>query len=114
MAEDKKGDKKAKPAAKQAAKPLGVCNEHGPTPEGKMCSELHGNMEKPVISAGFYDVAINAILHHRITDCNTNYLFLRPHRDRNMVPLDPDRFSINQDAMIRLIGWAGNMTVSNS
>ena len=31
-----------------------------------------------------------------------------------MVPLDPDRFSVNQDAMVKLIGVAGNMTVSNS
>ena len=45
---------------------------------------------------------------------NTKYLAYRPHRDRNMVPLDPDRFSVNQDAMVKLIGWAGNMTVSNS
>jgi hypothetical protein len=45
---------------------------------------------------------------------NTKYIFWRPHASRNMVPLDPDRFSVNQDAMIRLIGWAGNMTVSNS
>lgn len=45
---------------------------------------------------------------------NTNYLHYRPHRDRNMVPLDPDRFSVNQDAMVKLIAWAGNMTVSNS
>lgn len=45
---------------------------------------------------------------------NTNYLFYRPHRDRNMVPLDPDRFSVNQDAMVKLMGWAGNMTISNS
>jgi len=45
---------------------------------------------------------------------NTNYLKYRPHRERNMVPLDPDRFSVNQDAMVKLIGWAGNMTVSNS
>lgn len=45
---------------------------------------------------------------------NTNYIHYRPHRDRNMVPLDPDRFSVNQDAMVKLIGWAGNMTVSNS
>lgn len=44
---------------------------------------------------------------------NTDYIFLRPHRDRNMVPLDPDRFSVNQDAMVKLIAWAGNMTVSN-
>ncbi len=45
---------------------------------------------------------------------NTKYIFWRPHSRRNMVPLDPDRFSVNQDAMVRLIGWAGNMTVSNS
>ena len=44
---------------------------------------------------------------------NTKYLHWRPHARRNMVPLDPDRFSVNQDAMIRLIGWAGNMTLSN-
>jgi hypothetical protein len=44
---------------------------------------------------------------------NTNYIFWRPHRDRNMVPLDPDRFSVNQDAMVKLIGVAGNMTASN-
>lgn len=45
---------------------------------------------------------------------NSNYLFYRPHRDRNCVPLDPDRFSVNQDAMVKLIGWAGNMTMSNA
>ena len=44
---------------------------------------------------------------------NTNYLALRPHRRRNMVPLSPDRYATNQDAMVRLIGWAGNMTISN-
>lgn len=44
---------------------------------------------------------------------NTDYIFLRPHRERNMVPLDPDRFSVNQDAMVKLIAWAGNMTMSN-
>lgn len=45
---------------------------------------------------------------------NTNYLYYRPHRDRDCVPLDPDRFSVNQDAMVKLIGWAGNLTISNS
>ncbi len=43
---------------------------------------------------------------------NTKYLFWRPHARRNMVPLDPDRFSVNQDAMVRLIGWAGNIEES--
>ncbi len=45
---------------------------------------------------------------------NTNYIHWRPHSQRNMVPLDPDRFSVNQDAMVRLLGWAGNMTLSNA
>lgn len=45
---------------------------------------------------------------------NTNFIHFRPHRDRNMVPLDPDRFATNQDAMVKLIGWAGNMTLSNA
>lgn len=44
---------------------------------------------------------------------NTDYLFYRPHQERDMVPLDPDRFSVNQDAMVKLIAWAGNMTISN-
>lgn len=44
---------------------------------------------------------------------NTDYIFLRPHKDRDMVPLDPDRFSVNQDAMVKLVAWAGNMTCSN-
>lgn len=45
---------------------------------------------------------------------NTNYIHYRPSSQRNMVPLDPDRFSVNQDAMVRLLGWAGNMTISNA
>jgi hypothetical protein len=45
---------------------------------------------------------------------NSDYLFYRPHSARDMAPLEPDRFSVNQDAMVKLIGWAGNLTVSNS
>lgn len=44
---------------------------------------------------------------------NTTYIHWRPHSQRDMVPLDPDRFATNQDAMVKLIGWAGNMTLSN-
>ncbi len=43
---------------------------------------------------------------------NTKYLFYRPHRARNFVPIGDDRMSTNQDAIVRLIGWAGNMTAS--
>lgn len=44
---------------------------------------------------------------------NTDYLFLRPHVDRNFAPLEAERFAVNQDAMVKLIGFAGNMTSSN-
>lgn len=44
---------------------------------------------------------------------NTEYLKYRPHKNRNMVPLNPDRFATNQDALVKLIGWMGNMTCSN-
>lgn len=44
---------------------------------------------------------------------NTNYIYFRPHADRNFVPLEQDRYAVNQDAMVKLIGFAGNMTVSN-
>ena len=43
---------------------------------------------------------------------NTNYIFFRPHKDRNFVPIGGERQSVNQDAVVKLIGWAGNMTSS--
>jgi len=43
---------------------------------------------------------------------NTDYIYLRPHTDRQYVPLNPDRYMNNQDAVWKLIGWAGNMTTS--
>ena len=46
---------------------------------------------------------------------NTKYLFLRPHRDRNMVALSPTaRYAINQDAEVQILGWAGNLTCSGA
>jgi hypothetical protein len=45
---------------------------------------------------------------------NTSFIKLVTHSDRNFVPLDPDRYATNQDAMVKLIGWAGNMALSNS
>lgn len=44
---------------------------------------------------------------------NTEYLFLCPHRDRNMVPL-PDKTGINQDATVVPLLWMGNMAMSNA
>jgi len=46
---------------------------------------------------------------------NCNYIHYRPHRDRNMVPLSPNRrYATNQDAEVQILGWAGNLTMSGS
>jgi len=46
---------------------------------------------------------------------NTKYIFLRPHKDRNMVALSPNkRYSVNQDAEVQILGWAGNLTSSGA
>lgn len=45
---------------------------------------------------------------------NSKYLKFRPHVDRNMDVIGSDRFSVNQDAMVRIIGWAGNLTSSGN
>jgi hypothetical protein len=42
---------------------------------------------------------------------NTDYLFLRKAKGRWMVPLG-EKSSVNQDAIVKLIGWAGNLTSS--
>ena len=45
---------------------------------------------------------------------NTDYLYLRTHKDRDMRVIGGDRMAVNQDALYRIIGWAGNMTMSNA
>lgn len=46
---------------------------------------------------------------------NSKYIFWRPHSQRNMVPLSPNkRYSINQDAEVQIIAWAGNLTTSGA
>lgn len=45
---------------------------------------------------------------------NTNYLFFRPHKDRNLVPINPERrVSVDQDAEVQILAWAGVMSCSN-
>jgi hypothetical protein len=45
---------------------------------------------------------------------NTKYIHYRPHIERNMIISDHPRYSVNQDAEVRLILFAGNMTLSNA
>lgn len=43
---------------------------------------------------------------------NSKYFFFRPYQNRNFVALGGERMSTNQDAVVRLLGWAGNCTSS--
>lgn len=46
---------------------------------------------------------------------NSKYIKWRPHKDRNMVPLSPNRrYAINQDAEVQILAWAGNLTTSGA
>lgn len=45
---------------------------------------------------------------------NTDYISFRPHAQRNFVPIGGERQAVNQDAMVKLIGWAGNLTMRGS
>tara|TARA_R110000824_G_scaffold46077_2_gene132834 strand:+ start:1857 stop:2819 length:963 start_codon:yes stop_codon:yes gene_type:complete len=46
---------------------------------------------------------------------NCDYIHYRPHRNRNMVPLSPNkRYATNQDAEVQTLAWAGNLTSSGS
>jgi len=43
---------------------------------------------------------------------NTKYIMFRPHADRNFVPIGGERQAVNQDAIVKLIGFSGNLTSS--
>ena len=46
---------------------------------------------------------------------NDDYLFYRPHSKYSSGPKpQEERFATNQDAMVKLILWAGNLTMSNA
>tara|TARA_R100001143_G_C3281631_1_gene96946 strand:- start:38 stop:607 length:570 start_codon:yes stop_codon:yes gene_type:complete len=62
-------------------------------------------MDAPV----YYDDQCTAT---RMYFLNTDYLFLRYAEGREFVPLG-EKASVNQDAMVMPVAWAGNMTCSN-
>ena len=47
---------------------------------------------------------------NRMYFLNTDYLSFRPHAERNFVPIGGERMAVNQDAVVKLLGWAGNLT----
>ena len=70
-----------------------------------------GGTSADVVLGGGYGAQETATYMYLL---NTNYIFLRPHKERNFVPIGGERQSINQDAIVKLYGWAGNLTTSNS
>lgn len=89
----------------------GVCNEHVPSPEGKICSELGGNVEKSAEMTGsacMHSVSVSK----SVTDCNSRYLELVAHRDADLEVMDEIR-PVNQDGAVVTILWMGNLTCSN-
>ena len=64
-------------------------------------------------SGGSAGTAPSAVPASQAYFLNTKYLFYRPHANRNMVPLSPgQRYSVNQDAAVQILAWAGNLTAS--
>jgi hypothetical protein len=84
-----------------------------------MIGEIGGGMEADVVlDGGVYnggDIIGNwsgASANHMYF-LNTKYIKFRPHKDRNFVPIGGERQAVNQDAVVKLYGWAGNLTCSN-
>jgi hypothetical protein len=44
---------------------------------------------------------------------NTDYMYLRPHPDRDFKPIGGDRIPVNQDGTVRFVGFMGNLCASN-
>lgn len=58
-------------------------------------------------------IGSNATANH-MWFLNTDYIKWRPHADRNFVPIGGERQAINQDAIVKLYGFAGNLTMRGS
>lgn len=75
-----------------------------------------GGMASEVVMGGGVNGAVNTAgtaggaPAGRAWGLNTKYIFFRPHRDRNFVAIGGERQAVNQDAIVKLIGFAGNLT----
>lgn len=74
---------------------------------------LDGGMQINWSSTGAAGTTPTAVPSSTAYFLNTKYLHYRPHAQRNMVPLSPgQRYSVNQDAAVQILAWAGNLTSS--
>lgn len=74
---------------------------------------LDGGMQLNWTATGAAGISQNAVPSTSAYFLNTKYMYYRPHSSRNMVPLSPgQRYSVNQDAAVQILAWAGNLTSS--
>lgn len=74
---------------------------------------LDGGMQLNWTSTGAAGTAPESVPSTSAYFLNTKYIHYRPHSSRNMVPLSPgQRYSVNQDAAVQILAWAGNLTSS--
>lgn len=53
--------------------------------------------------------------HGTLYMLNSKYIKFRPHKERNFVPLSPDRrYAVNQDAEVAILAFAGALTTSGA
>lgn len=68
-------------------------------------------MEADVVLDGGYNGSAPADSMYFL---NTDYIHLCTHSKRDITVLNPDRFAVNQDAMVKILAWAGNLTIGNA
>lgn len=74
---------------------------------------LDGGMQLNWGQTGASNGAVAAVPSSTAYFLNTKYMHYRPHAQRNMVPLSPgQRYSVNQDAAVQILAFAGNFTSS--
>lgn len=73
-----------------------------------------GQSADVVLDGGVYTGGQTGATSNHMWFLNTNYIKFRPHKDRNFVPIGGERQAVNQDAIVKLIGWAGNLTMRGS
>ena len=70
-------------------------------------------MDADVVLDGGIGMSTVGVPSKQMYFLNTKYIKYRPHAQRNMVPLSPgQRYSVNQDAAVQILAWAGNLTCS--
>lgn len=63
------------------------------------------------LDGGIYDFSRSGVPTGVAFFLNSKHMFYRPHANRNMVPLSPNRrYATNQDAEVQILAWAGNLT----